>query len=86
MLFLGPLKSHEHSAKTNPKTAIIVDVIFLVITILLLILCNILIIANYGFDPLLLLPWVLLGGIIVWLICLIITSIKSLRNTKTKKK
>lgn len=86
MLFLGPLKSHERSAKTNPKTTIIVDVIFLVITISLLVLCNILIIANYGFDTLLILPWVLLGGIIVWLICLIIISIKSLRNTKTKKK
>ena len=86
MLFLGPLKSHEHAAKTNPKTALIVDIIFLVIAISLLVLCNVLIIVNYGLDILLLLPWLLLGGIIIWLISVMITSIKLLKHKKTKQK
>ena len=85
MRFFGPLKSHERAAKTNPKVTLIIDIIFLVITTSLLILFSILIISNYGFDVLLILPWILLGGIIIWLISLMVTSIKSLKKKEKSK-
>lgn len=83
MKFSGPLRAHEHSIKTNPKATLIADSIILGIVLVLLILINVLVIVNYGFDVLLILPWLFLGAISAWLI---VSVIKCAKNMKKKKK
>ena len=82
MKFSGPLRAHEHSIKTNPKPTLITDSIILGIVVIALILITVLVIINYGFDALLILPWLLLGGIAAWLISSIVRCVKNLKKTK----
>ena len=80
MKFSGPLRAHEHSIKTNPKPTLIADSIILGIVVIVLILITVLVIMNYGFDALLILPWLLLGGIATWLITSIVRCAKNLKK------
>ena len=80
MKFSGPLRAHEHSIKTNPKPTLIADSIILGIVVIVLILITVLVIMNYGFDALLILPWLLLGGIAAWLITSIVRCAKNLKK------
>ena len=82
MKFSGPLRAHEYSIKTNPKPTLIADAIILGIVVILLILIDVLVLVNYGFSVLLILPWLLLGGIIAWLISSIVRCAKSLKKKK----
>ena len=77
MKFYGPLKSHEHTIKTNPQSALIVDAILLGVVVVALILINVLVIVNYGFSVLLILSWLLLGSIAAWLISCIVKCVKT---------
>lgn len=83
MKFSGPIRAHEHSVKTNPKPTLIADSILLGIVITLLFAINILVIVLYEFTPLLVLSWVLLGGIAAWLAGSIVKCAKNLKKKRT---
>ena len=80
MRFSGPIQAHQHSIKANPKATLISDSIILFVTFIVLALINILVIVNFGFEPLLLLTWVLLAPICIWLIVSIIQCAKNLKK------
>ena len=80
MRFYHPLKVHEQSIKDNPKATLISDAIMFVIDTILLVLINVLVINNYGFNPILILAWILLGSIGIWLISAIIRCAKNIKN------
>lgn len=85
MKYSGPIRAHEYSIKTNPKPTLIADSIILFIVLGSLVAINVLVIVNWGFNPLLLLVWLLLGGIGAWLIISIIKCSKYLKKMKEKK-
>lgn len=80
MRFNGPLKSHEYSTKANPKAALIVDSILLGVVVTILILIHVVVIINYGFHVLLILSWLLFGGVAGILISSIVRSSKALKE------
>lgn len=82
MKFSGPIRAHQHSIKTNPKATLISDAILLGVVVIMLVLLNVLVIVTYGFEPLLILSWVLLGSIGAWLIISIIQCVKNLKKKK----
>ena len=85
MRFLGSLKSHDHSIETNPKMVLVIDSIFAVIVIGIIVTINILIILELGFNPILVLSWVLLGGIAIWLITNIVKCIINIKKQNKKE-
>ena len=83
--FLKPLKDHQEEAKKNPKTVIIIDTIFLFIVIGILVAINVLVIIEMGFNPILILSWILFGGIIFYLSKNIHRASKELKKRRNKK-
>ena len=85
MLFIGPIKAHEYSVKVNPKPTLIADAILLGIVVTILVLINVLVIIYYGFNPLLILSWLLLGPIALWLLLSVIKCAKNIKKNKIKQ-
>ena len=85
MNFIGPLRAHEHSIKTNPLPTLISDAIILAVVVAINVIITVLVWINEGFNPILLLSWFLLGGISVWLIVSIVRCTKNLKRIKEKE-
>ena len=85
MRFQGPLKAHEHSSKANPKQTLIVDAVFLGLVVALTVLITVLVIVNYGFNPILILAWIMLGAIALWLGFSIFQCARRMKRMESKK-
>ena len=84
MRFIGPLNVHKRSIETNPKATLITDSVILIMLVILLIAINVVVIINMGFNPILILSWILFGGIILMLVTSIVMCVKNIKKNKDK--